>query len=251
MSAEVIAVIPARFGSTRFPGKPLARETGRPMIQHTWEQACAAKRIGRVIIATDDQRICTAAAEFGAEAVMTSPAHPNGTSRIAEVAESMPGDPLIVNVQGDEPEINPAHIDAAIEFFLERQEDAVAPAMGTLAAPFGPGEDPADPNIVKVVLDRSGGALYFSRSPIPFHRDPQQPRSVDMLRHLGLYVYRRRFLLEYIGLAPGVLEEAEKLEQLRALEHGRRIVVALADSAHNGVDTPEDYARFADRHRRR
>lgn len=234
---ETVIIIPARYGSTRFPGKPLADLWGKPVIQHVWERAGRTPRCGRVIIATDDERIAAAARGFGAEVAMTRGDHPSGTDRIAEVAAGLAAD-LIVNVQGDEPLVDPAAIEAAI---APLEGDPTIP-MGTLYAPVESVGDLADPNIVKVVVDRAGFALYFSRLPIPFVRD--DCAEVRRYRHLGLYVYRREFLLELAALPPTPLEQAEKLEQLRALEHGHRIRVVEIQEASPGIDTPEDLERL-------
>lgn len=234
---RAIAIIPARWGSTRFPGKPLACRTGRPLVQHVYEAASAARRVCQVIVATDDQRIADAVRGFGGHVEMTRGDHPNGTSRLAQVAAGLDA-AIIVNVQGDEPEIDPGLIDLAAAT-VERSGCPVA----TVASPFEPGEDPADPNIVKVVLDRDGHALYFSRARIPHPMNPGPPP----LKHVGLYAYTRDFLLAYPGLPPTPLEEAERLEQLRVLEHGHRIAVAVARAAHHGIDTPAQYDAFVRR----
>lgn len=241
---SVLAVIPARFASTRFPGKMLADRTGKPLIQHVWEQARQARKVDRIIIAADDQRIMDAATAFGGEVVMTRSDHPNGTSRIAEVADALnlPDDAIIVNVQGDEPNLNPALIDAAIDTLNNHPDCPVA----TIASPFAIGEDPANPNIVKVVIDRHSRALYFSRSQIPFNRD-QSSAATQPLKHVGLYVYRRNFLPTYIALAPTPLEQTEQLEQLRVLEHNYRIAVAVREAHSHGIDTPEQYEAFVER----
>ncbi|MEO1236945.1 MAG: 3-deoxy-manno-octulosonate cytidylyltransferase [Planctomycetota bacterium] len=260
----VLALIPARYASTRFPGKPLVAETGKPLIQHVVERVGECATIGRVVVATDDERIRDAVVGFGGEAVMTRADHPNGTSRLAEAVEvlerdagaggeggtgSLPGAfSLVVNVQGDEPEVPPATIDALVEG-LAGDDTA---DMATLASPFDSEEDPNNPNVVKLVLDRRGRAMYFSRSPIPHDRDAEllgtKPH-VAMFKHPGLYAYRRDFLLKYPTLEPTPLEEAEKLEQLRVLEHGYAIKVVHADAPHPGIDTPEQYAAFVERFR--
>ena len=238
-------IIPARYGSTRFPGKPLADLWGKPIIQHVWERARQSRLAGRVIIATDDERIAAVARGFGAEVAMTRADHPSGTDRVAEVARALDAD-IVVNVQGDEPIIDPAHIDATV---APLTADPTIP-MGTLCCPIEEIAELANPNVVKVVLDRRGFALYFSRLPIPFVRDeraracPERSRRVARYRHLGLYVYRRDFLLSLAGLAPTPLEQAERLEQLRVLEHGHRIRVVIVDRASPGVDTPADLERL-------
>jgi len=332
---QALALIPARYDSTRFPGKPLAAETGRPLIQHVVERVRECQTIDRVVVATDDQRIFDAVVGFGGEVVMTGE-HPNGTSRLAEavevlekqagVGESDPSPfPLIVNVQGDEPEVPATTVDALVRGLAADPESD----MATLASPFEADEDPSNPNVVKLVLDRRGRAMYFSRSPIPHDRDapgsqghcaragsqgrhaasggqdscaasasrgpctshgnrngstaskceadrvnpagqghhaevqadPEQasehlplPEGVPgagvvMYKHPGLYAYRRAFLALYPTLAPTPLEQAEKLEQLRVLEHGYAITVIHADAPHPGIDTPEQYAAFVKRWR--
>lgn len=246
-NGSVIAIIPARFGSTRFPGKPLAGKTGKPLIRHVVEAVRHAKSIDDILVATDDRRIFDAVVGFGARAVMTRKDHPNGTSRIAEAIEGLEVCDIIVNVQGDEPEIEPRLIDDLIAA-LRAAADA---PMATLASPFAEDEDPTDPNIVKVTVDRRSRALYFSRSLIPYHREIPGSRSStrDYLKHVGLYAYRRDFLLKYVTLPPTPLEEAEKLEQLRALEHGHPIAVLEARVRHHGIDTPQQYEEFVQRYR--
>lgn len=241
---HVTAIIPARFASTRLPGKPLLDETGKPLICHVIDQANRAGRIDSVIVATDDDRIRAAVQQHGGRAIMTRPDHPNGTSRIAEVAAELPeAFDIIVNVQGDEPEIPPDVIDRVVQTLI----DSDTP-MATIASPFAPGEDPADPNIVKVARNQRGCAMYFSRALIPFPRDPApESRDPHLLKHLGLYAYRRDFLAEYVTLPPTPAEELEKLEQLRALEHGHAIAVAIAQTHHVGIDTPQQYAAFVER----
>lgn len=238
---RVVAIIPARYASTRFPAKPLVDIHGKPMVQHVYERTRMASHVDEVIIATDDERILAAAQDFGARAVLTSPRHETGTDRLAEVAADLTDVDLIVNVQGDEPMIEAEMIDTAIAPLKENTDIS----MGTLMACIGSQEDFIDPNVVKVVTDQHGLALYFSRSPIPHTRDADSavmPGAMHVLgyRHIGLYVYRRDFLLRYPHLAPTPLEQAEKLEQLRALEHGYRIHVALTRHQSMGVDTPKD-----------
>ena len=230
------AVIPARYASTRFPGKVLADRTGKPLLQHVFEQVRQAELVDRVIIATDDQRIADAATNFGAEVVLTRDDHPNGTSRIAEAAAEIASE-LIVNVQGDEPQIEPELIDLAIQT-LQNNSSCV---MSTLASPFATDEDPSDPNIVKVVVDAAGRAISFSRSVKPGDGGGQ---GTPPLKHVGLYVYRRDFLLKYVTLPATPLEQAESLEQLRALEHGYDIAVAIANVTSHGIDTPQQYEDF-------
>jgi len=235
-------VIPARFGSTRFPAKILAAQTGKPLVQHVVDQVRRCKRVREVIVATDDQRISEALRPFETRCVMTSPDHQSGTDRVAEVARGL-ADEIVVNVQGDEPEIEPQIVDALIDRLQSSSDD-----MATAATPFPAAADPNDPNLVKVVTSLEGRALYFSRSPIPFHRDstPAVRSTYDL--HLGIYAYRRDFLLKYAAWTPTPLELAEKLEQLRALEHGRSIYVLKVDRATHGIDTPEQYAEFVKRY---
>ena len=231
---KVAVVIPARYGSTRFPGKPLFKIAGKPLIQHVWERCGKARGITAIIVATDDMRIAEAAFDFGAEVSMTSPKHRSGTDRCAEVAKRLRGFSHIINVQGDEPLIDPALISRlAKTLTADKGIDMI-----TAANAFGSDEDAGNPNAVKVVLDREGNALYFSRSVIPFARDGS-PR---YLRHQGIYGYSAKFLLQFVKWKPGALEECEQLEQLRALENGARIRVLLTKSASLGVDAPEDAA---------
>lgn len=233
---RAIGVIPARWEATRLPGKPLAEIAGRPMIQHVYERARQATALAEVLVATDDERIFAAVQGFGGEAVMTSPHHRSGTDRVAEAAATRAAD-VVVNIQGDEPLIEPAAIDSLVAPF------AVDPEleMTTLATPIRVPAEIEDPSAVKVVMDRRGYALYFSRYPIPYHRDTQG--ASRRLKHLGLYGYRAGFLQVYSRLEPTPLEQTEKLEQLRALEHGHRIFVVLTEHDAIGVDTPEDLAR--------
>jgi len=240
---RVTAVIPARYASTRFPGKPLVDLCGKPMIQWVCEGAARCSLVDQVLVATDDARIAEAVAAFGGTAVMTRADHPTGTDRLAEVAAGLDSE-LIVNVQGDEPLIDPAMIEAAVRPLLA---DATIP-MGTLKTPLTSLDEFHNPNVVKVVTDRQGFALYFSRAPIPHPRDfanqlANRWRELATAKHVGLYVYRRDFLLTFPKLAPTPLEEQEKLEQLRALEHGHRIFVAETALGVQGVDTPEDLER--------
>ena len=239
------AVIPARWASVRFPAKVLARDTGRYLIQHVCEAALAARSIQRVFVAADDRRIVEAVESFGCEAVMTRTDHASGTDRVAEVAQNLDAD-IVVNVQGDEPEIDPAAIDRLVSR-LETPDCR----MATLACPFAavPGGDPADPNAVKVVIDARGRAMYFSRACIPCARDGAYVGGSGPLLHLGTYAYRREFLLRLAALEPTPLEQTERLEQLRALEHGYDIFVTVVERAVVGIDTPEDYAAFVKRYR--
>lgn len=242
-------VIPARFASSRFPGKALAEIEGKPMVARVYERA-RASQASEVIVATDDVRIESAARAFGADVVMTASSHESGTDRIAEVARLRGFDPqdVVVNVQGDEPRMPPELIDQ-VAMLLETHPQA---QIATLASPLGAAKDLLDPNIVKVVTTLEGRALYFSRAPIPWHRDggqdglSSQTQFAGARRHIGLYAYRVGALLRIADLAPTALELAEKLEQLRALEHGYDIRVASAVAAPGGdVNTPEDLRRLA------
>jgi 3-deoxy-manno-octulosonate cytidylyltransferase (CMP-KDO synthetase) len=241
---KAAAIIPARYASTRFPGKPLALIHGRPMIVHVCERVAKAQTVNRVIVATDDRRIEAAVRDFGGEVMMTRSDHPTGTDRLAEVAAKLDCE-LIVNVQGDEPLINPRMIDQAVAPLQADPEIR----MGTLAARISEIEEFYNPNVVKVVRDSRGLALYFSRAPIPWPRDLSREQLAQLLsdiaiyRHIGLYVYRRDFLLQYPQLPKTPLESLENLEQLRALEHGVRLFVAETEFACHGVDTPEDLER--------
>jgi len=234
---QVVGLIPARYASKRFPGKALVDLLGKPLLQHVVERAGQARTLSEVIVATDDVRIADSVRGFGGKVQMTSPAHPSGTDRIAEVARDV-GCDLVVNIQGDEPLIDPADIDAAVAPLLA---DRRIP-MGTLACPLDL-EQAGDPNAVKVVVGMDGFALYFSRAPIPYLRDGHGGGASPYLLHIGLYVYRREILLRLAGLRPTPLEERERLEQLRALEHGIRIRVVGTDKPSLGVDTPEDLER--------
>jgi 3-deoxy-manno-octulosonate cytidylyltransferase (CMP-KDO synthetase) len=238
MSGRIIGIIPSRYASSRFPGKALADICGKPMVQHVVERASRCRLLDEVLVATDDQRILETVRGFGGKARLTSPEHPSGTDRIAEVVQGLACD-LVVNIQGDEPLLDPAVIDSAVEPLVANPSIA----MGTLACPLGVVEA-ADPSNVKVVVDREGYALYFSRARIPYARD-RVPPDLDRayLLHVGLYVYRRDTLLRLAALPPTLLEERERLEQLRALEHGIRIHVVLTEHRSIGVDTPEDLAR--------
>ena len=236
-----VVIIPARYAATRLPGKPLLAETGKPLIQHVVEAIRPANRIQRIVVATDDQRIAEAVATFGGQAIMTRADHPCGTDRIREaaVALGLADETIVVNVQGDEPEMPAQLVDKLVEL-LERSDVP----MATLATPL-PADQAGDPNKVKVVLDGYGRAMYFSRARIPFDRDPTG--QVRYLLHLGIYAYRVGFLKTFAALPPTPAEQAEKLEQLRALEHGHAIVVAVVDYHGRGIDTPADYAAFAAR----
>ena len=239
-SPKVVVVIPARYGSSRLPGKPLVSLGGKPMIQRVYERAKLAQLADRVIVATDDDRIVKAVQGFGGEARMTRPDHRTGTERVAEVAAHETGD-VFVNVQGDEPLLDPAAVDTAVTALLEESQVAIA----TVATPIKIPGDIMDPNVCKVVLDFDENALYFSRAPIPWVRDTATKVKVQArhLKHLGLYVFRRDALLEYPTLPQGDLERVEQLEQLRWLENGWKIRVTEVEHDAISVDVPEDVAR--------
>lgn len=232
---NILCVIPARYASTRLPGKPLALIAGKPMIEHVYKRACQAKLPQKVLVATDDQRVVDAVQKFGGEVMLTSPEHPSGTDRLAEVALSYPDVDVIVNVQGDEPMIPPKVIDDLAKAFVEDPNLKMA-TLKTLMAE----EDYTNPNAVKVVTDLNGYALYFSRSLMPYPR--KKPAGYKVYKHVGIYAYRRDFLLQYAALAPTELEQIESLEQLRALENGFKIKVLTSDFQGIGIDTPEDLA---------
>ena len=231
---KVAVIIPARYASTRLPAKPLHPIAGKPLIRHVWERCKRARGIDAVIVATDDARIASVARAFGAEVVMTSEKHRSGTDRVAEVARKLRGYSRIINVQGDEPLVDPAVV-SKLAATMAKDRKIV---MITSASIFTPGDDLTNPNMVKVVLDRAGDALYFSRSPIPFVRNDGVPPL--FYRHQGLYGYTTKFLLQFVKWKPGILEQAESLEQLRALENGAKIRVILAKHAAVSVDTPAD-----------
>jgi 3-deoxy-manno-octulosonate cytidylyltransferase (CMP-KDO synthetase) len=230
----ILGVIPSRWGSTRFPGKPLHLIAGKPLVQHVWEQCKRCTRLDEIIVATDDERIREAVIRFGGKVAMTSPHHPTGTDRIAEAARAVPQATHLVNIQGDEPLIDPALID---ELAAAMTADPTLD-MATAANPLDPA-DPAihDPNVVKVAVTLAGRALYFSRSPLPYFRHPVA--GLPVLRHKGIYAYQRSFLERFITWPPSPLELAESLEQLRALENGASIQVLLTTDSSPGVDTPE------------
>ena len=232
---KVLCVIPARYASTRLPGKPLSMIAAKPMIQHVYERACQAQLPDEVVVATDNELVEKAVLDFGGKAVMTSPDHPSGTDRLAEVALMYPDVDVIVNVQGDEPMIPPEVIDRLAEVF---NSDADL-NMATMKVVMDE-EDYENPAAVKVVTDQQGYALYFSRSLMPYPRN--KPEGFKVFNHVGIYAYRRNFLLKYAALAPTPLEKAESLEQLRALENGYKIKVLESDFQGIGVDTPEDLA---------
>ncbi|MHB8383871.1 MAG: 3-deoxy-manno-octulosonate cytidylyltransferase [Candidatus Binataceae bacterium] len=235
--ASVIAVIPARYASTRLPAKALAEIDAVPMIVRVWRQTAMAREIARAIVATDDERIASAVRAAGGDAIMTSPEHPSGTDRIAEVARKIEAE-IYINVQGDLPFISPADLDALA---APMRSDASL-AMATLATPIADVHEWSNPSVVKVVCAANGDALYFSRAPIPCPRDSGEIPAVAM-RHIGVYAYRRDFLLKFASMPQGVLERIEKLEQLRALENGYAIRVVASVAPSLEVDTAEDLAR--------
>jgi 3-deoxy-manno-octulosonate cytidylyltransferase (CMP-KDO synthetase) len=241
---SVVAIIPARLASTRLPGKVLLSETGWPLIRHVWASACRANSLSRVVIATDAPEVRGVVRSFGGECVMTRATHPNGTSRLAEAARKLrlADQDVVVNVQGDEPEMERGFIDAAV-----RALRVGGAEVATVALPFESGEDATNPNIVKVVTGKDGRGLYFSRSLVPFVRDPKSGVEPP-LRHVGLYAYRVGFLKKYVRLKEAPIERAESLEQLRVLWHGYRIQVAVCRGrAPAGIDTAEQYAAFVKR----
>ena len=231
-----MCVIPARYGSTRLPGKPLLEIAGKPMIQHVVERVRQATAPHRVIVATDDDRIVAAVEAFGGEALLTATDHPTGTDRLAEVAAAFPAVDLVINVQGDEPLIPPQAIDALAAAFTDRPDLQMATLISELED-----ADAENPAAVKVVASLDGHALYFSRSLIPYPRNPGS--QCRYYKHIGVYAYRRDFLLQYAKLSPTPLEQTESLEQLRALEHGFRIRLIETAFRSIGVDTPEDLQR--------
>jgi 3-deoxy-manno-octulosonate cytidylyltransferase (CMP-KDO synthetase) len=244
MAADIVGVIPARFSSTRLPGKALVEIEGVPMVVRVWRQTARARAISRLVVATDDERIARAVVAAGGEAIMTSPAHQSGTDRIAEVAAKVPA-AIYLNVQGDLPFIDPADLDA-LAAPMRADGDI---AMATLATPIVDAHEWHNPNVVKVVCDARGDALYFSRAPIPWPREGGAP-PVQARRHIGVYAYRRDFLLRFADLEPGMLEALEKLEQLRALERGFRIRVVASVAPSLEVDTAEDLTRAREHARR-
>ena len=232
----IYGIIPARYASTRLPGKPLALIHGKTMIQHVYERSAQCMCLDKVLVATDDLRIRAAVESFGGNCILTRPDHSSGTDRLAEAAETLGLDDedIVVNIQGDEPLLKTAMIETLVEAIVSPPRFE----MATLAFSTSNSGDFADPNVVKVVVDGSGRALYFSRSPIPFPRESEKP--LPFLKHLGFYAYRRRFLTQFTGLPDGKLERIEKLEQLRALEYGYAIRVALSPFDCESVDTPGD-----------
>jgi 3-deoxy-manno-octulosonate cytidylyltransferase (CMP-KDO synthetase) len=235
---KIIGIIPVRYNSTRLPGKPLADIAGKPMLQHVWERASAARNLKRVIIATDDERILQKAKKFGAAAVLTSSSHRSGTERVAEAVKDLDVD-IVVNIQGDEPLMKARVIDQAIDALANDSQVLTS----TLAYKIDKEEDIRNSNVVKVVFDRDNFALYFSRAPIPFDRSQAPGSNTQAYKHLGLYVYRKDFLLKLSRMKPTPLERIESLEQLRILENGYRIKVVESPYDSIGVDTAEDLER--------
>ena len=233
---KILCVIPARFASTRLPGKPLKDVAGKPMICRVYDRAAQAKTLSGVVVATDDERILRAVEENGGRAMMTAKDHPTGTDRLAEVAAAYPDVDLIINVQGDEPLIEPSLIDELGRAF-EEDDDL---RMATVMTPIAEESEQKNPNNVKVVTDKNGYALYFSRSLLPY---PRNDAGTPVYKHIGIYAYRRNFLLSYAKMEPTLLERAESLEQLRALENGYKIKCIKTNARFVGVDTPEDLAK--------
>jgi len=240
---KIIAVIPARYESTRFPGKVLAKETGKFLIQHTWEQVRKVKLIQQVIIATDSEKVLSACKSFGADCVMTSAGHQSGTDRIAEAVAKIDTD-VVINVQADEPEIEPANIELLAQLMIDNPQTK----MATLVAGFESKEQIANPNIVKVIIGKDRVARYFSRSVIPCRRENGPVGDInDYYRHLGIYAYTKDFLLHITKLPAGKLEKIEQLEQLRVLEYGFQILTGFVKHIAPGIDTPEQYLEFIKR----
>jgi 3-deoxy-manno-octulosonate cytidylyltransferase (CMP-KDO synthetase) len=249
---NVIAIIPARYASTRLPGKLLLEIAGKPLILHTLGQAAKARNVSRAIVATDDERIFGVVAEDGGEAIMTSTEHQSGSDRLAEVAANLPANSIIVNVQGDEPMISPRVIEAAVDAFINDDSADIATTCEAITET----DELMSANVVKVVTNESGYAVYFSRSPVPYPREAvsgyrsldeavaREPQILSLFRkHTGLYVYGREFLMKFAKMRQSKLEQIEILEQLRALESGARIKVVEVDESSIGVDTPEDFKR--------
>lgn len=244
MTAPVLGVIPARIGSSRLPRKPLHRIAGRPLVEWVWRRAVEMGLLDEVVVATDDAGVADTARGFGAEAVLTDPGHPSGTDRVAEVARMArwSGFPVIVNVQGDEPFLRRDHVEAAVALVAGGPWE-----VGTVASPIASADEWREPSVVKVVRDDAGGAMLFSRAPVPWPRDAE-PTAAELaagpwLRHVGLYTYRRDALLRWVALPEGELERIERLEQLRPLAAGMRIGVARVAAGEGGVDTPADAER--------
>ncbi|HKK75796.1 MAG TPA: 3-deoxy-manno-octulosonate cytidylyltransferase [Saprospiraceae bacterium] len=239
---QIIGIIPARYASSRFPGKPLVDIGGKPMIQRVYEQCLKSRQLDQVMVATDDGRIAEAVRNFGGEVAMTSSQHPSGTDRIAEVAKSMAEDTILVNIQGDEPFINPKTIDQLIELMIE-----TAAPIGTAAIPLTDPKAIFDPNVVKVVFSRKQSALYFSRSPIPYQRNVSKESWLEkgqFYKHIGIYAFRQKALQSVSKAEPEALERQESLEQLRWLALGYDIKIVLTDQESIGIDSPEDLKKI-------
>ena len=232
--SKAVGIIPARWASTRFPGKPLQLIANKPLLWHVWDRCRRAIKLDAVIIATDDMRVAQAAFEWGAEVVMTSPKHQSGTDRVAEVVRNAPQFEYIINIQGDEPLTEPALLDRMVDTIRSNRKIDIV----TAAHPFANAAEASSPHQVKVILDHDGNALYFSRYAIPFPRD--RSASIKYLRHQGIYGFRRKALLDFVRSKPTPLECAESLEQLRALENGVKVHVLLTKRGSPGVDTPAD-----------
>lgn len=242
---KIIAVIPARYESTRFPGKVLAKDTGKYLIQHTFQQVRKAKLIEKVLIATDSEKVLSACKSFGADCCLTAATHKSGTDRIAEAVKKTDAD-VVINVQADEPEIEPANIDLLAQLMIDNPQTK----MATLIAKFDSKEQIENPNIVKVVIGKDRFAKYFSRSVIPYCRTGGPVGNIsDYYRHLGIYAYTKDFLLTITSLPAGRLEQIEQLEQLRVLENGYQILTGLVSRVADGIDTPQQYAEFVKRHK--
>jgi 3-deoxy-manno-octulosonate cytidylyltransferase (CMP-KDO synthetase) len=243
---KILACIPARYGSTRLAGKVLAKDTGKFLIQHTYERACRAALPEKVIIAADDQKIVDAANSFGAECILTSVEHKSGTDRIAEAVRDIDVE-IVVNLQADEPEIDPHNIDYLAGLLVKNPDYP----MATLAADFQNSEQIANPDIVKVITDCDNRAIYFSRAPIPYDREKAGVGKIQQYsRHIGIYAYRKEFLLKITSLPQTKLEKIEKLEQLRAIENGFSILVGKVKHTCDGIDTPQQYAEFVERYQK-
>jgi 3-deoxy-manno-octulosonate cytidylyltransferase (CMP-KDO synthetase) len=229
---KVVGIIPARWGSTRFPGKALHGIAGKPLIRHVWERCVEADCFDQIVIATDDMRIAEVGFNFGAEIALTAADHPSGTDRVAEVARKLKKATIIVNVQGDEPLVDPSLLQRLVRKLADNRNLPIVTAATPISL-----EDSLSEDNVKVVMDRLGNALYFSRSCIPFRRGANE---VKTFKHLGIYGFRRKALLDFVRMSPGALEQAEQLEQLRALENGLKIRVVVSEINSIGVDTPDD-----------
>lgn len=258
---KVVGIIPARYDSKRLPGKPLLKKTGKYLIQHVYERAQKAKKLDHLIVATDDKRILSAVKSFGGKSILTSKNHPSGTHRVAEVASRI-NCKIVINIQGDEPEIEPKIIDNLVDLITDLPVRVRLPVprqtgtqtgkgveFATLAMPFENMKDFNNSNKVKVIIDNQGYAIYFSRSPIPYMQEKSFNNYTPLL-HIGIYGYRKDFLLKFVSLPQGALEKVERLEQLRAIENGYKIKVGVVHyKSFGGIDTKEDYEKFVARYR--